>query len=150
MHPITLAAIGAALLLPAAVAAQPLTHHARIDTSRGSVDARYRGDVAITYRQVGAVGAPGRPSTLRCRWDADLRVEREARTTGGGTLTRSLGRDAVLSGHRPGWCGSGRAAVEAEVAARRDALDRHLRAVAAEDHQRLRAELERAGASATG
>ncbi|MBD8546540.1 hypothetical protein IFT82_07220 [Sphingomonas sp. CFBP 8760] len=144
-------AAGAALALTALAPLAPafsnpvlsVDHALRVDHHAGPVDARYRGDVKIRQQQVGAVGPGGRPSTLRCTWAGDMTVAREARTASGAMMTRVVSRDAVVTGSHVGWCGSQRRAIAAQIAARRDALDRHLQAVAREDHQVLRAELDR-------
>jgi hypothetical protein len=118
-------------------------HASRVDHHSGPVDARYRGDVKIRQQQVGAAGPGGRPSTLRCTWAGDMTIAREARSSAGAIMSRVVTRDAVLTGSHVGWCGSQGKAIAAQVAARRDMLDRHIQAVAQEDHQVLRAELDR-------
>jgi len=130
-------------MTPAIPTAPAADHAVRIDHHSGPVDARYRGTVAIRHRQVGAVAPAGRPQTLRCRWSADLIVDRHATSAAGATMSRRLSRDDVATGQRPGWCGTQRAAIAQEVAARVEAMDRHLVAVAREDHDTLRAELDR-------
>ncbi|MDP1026428.1 hypothetical protein Q5H91_04325 [Sphingomonas sp. KR1UV-12] len=137
--------LAAGLMLGAAAAAQvpPVDHVVRVDHDSGPVDARYNGNVAMTYRQVGATAPGGRPSTLRCLWSADMVVDRQARAISGSTLARSFSRQAVMNGSRHGWCDAHRAAIDQEVAARRDDLHGHVRAMAAEDHEILRHEIDR-------
>jgi hypothetical protein len=118
-------------------------HASRIDHRSGAVDARYRGDVTIRQQQVGAAGPGGRPSTLRCTWAGDMTIAREARAPSGATMMRTFTRDAVVTGSHVGWCGSQRKAIAAQVAARREALDRQLQAAAQDDRQVLHAELDR-------
>ena len=135
----------AALMLGTATAAPPapVEHSVRVDHPAGSVDARYDGNVAISYRQVGAAGAGGRASSLRCTWSADMMVQRQATAAGGSTMSRSFVREGVLTGSRPGWCDTHRSAIDREVAGRMDDLHGHVRAMAAEDHELLRGEIDR-------
>ncbi|WP_093330352.1 hypothetical protein [Sphingomonas rubra] len=118
-------------------------HVVTLDHRSGSVEARYRGAVMVTHRQIGAVAPGGRASTLRCTWHADLAVTREARGTVGIAASRSFGRDGLFAGSRPGWCDTARRAIADEVASRAGEVDTHLRALAQEDHAPLRAELDR-------
>lgn len=133
--------IAAGLLL--AVQA-PEAHRAVIDHRGQQVDVTYRSNVDVEHRQVGAVGAPGRPNTLRCAWKANVSVHREARSEAGHVLTRTIASDAPLSGVRPGWCAGQRDAIAADVAARSEGVRSHLLAVAEQDHDTLRAELDAA------
>ncbi len=142
----------AALMLGTIAAAAPAAEHAvRVDHHSGAIDARYRADVAIEHRQVGAVGPGGRASTLRCVWSAGITVSREARLATGTVMTRSISRDGVAGGSRTGWCDGQRAAIAQEVARRTDTVREHMLAVAADDHSVLRAEADRLhGAPAAG
>ncbi|WP_294199812.1 hypothetical protein [uncultured Sphingomonas sp.] len=134
----------AGLALGAAAASEgALEHQVQLDHHSGPVAVRYSADVGVTHKQIGAVTTGGRPSTLRCLWSANVTVHREARGTTGTTLMRSAARDGVIEGSRPGWCTTQRAAIAQEVAARRDAVQEHLQAVAQEDHGLLRSELDR-------
>ena len=133
----------AAALLQAA-AGTP-AHSVQIDHNGQPVDVTYRSDVSVTHRQVGAAGAPGRPNTLRCTWKAAIDVHREARHPGGLTMARTISADTPVSGSRNGWCATQRDAIAADVAQRSGAIRDHLLAVAAEDHQTLRAELDARG-----
>ncbi|MBM3927666.1 MAG: hypothetical protein FJ335_04300 [Sphingomonadales bacterium] len=118
-------------------------HSVRIDHTRGSIDADYRSRVAISHRQIGAVTPGGVPSTLRCAWQANLIVDRDARHAGGATMTRTMVRDGALTGSRPGWCAGARTAIAQEVAARHETLRGHLVEMAADDHAVLTAEVDR-------
>ncbi|WP_294301730.1 hypothetical protein [uncultured Sphingomonas sp.] len=119
------------------------SHSVRIDHHRGAIDADYRSRVLITHKQIGSV-APGRvPSTLRCQWQANLVVDRDARHAGGTMMARTMMRDAALTGSRPGWCEGAKRAIAQEVAARESVLRDHLVAMAADDHAVLTAEVER-------
>ncbi len=119
------------------------SHSVRIDHHRGAVEADYRSRIEITHKQVGSI-APGRvPSTLRCRWQANLIVDRDARHVGGATMTRTLTRDAVIGGSRPGWCDGAKAAIAREVAGRHHELRDHLMTVAEADRAVLTAEIDR-------
>lgn len=130
----------AALLLSGVAAGD--THQVQVDHRGHRVDVTYRGAVDVQHRQVGGVSAPGRPATARCMWTATVAVEREAVSPRGHVATRTIARDAALSGSRAGWCGEQRAAIAAEVAARGAAVRDHLVAVAAEDRDRVVADLD--------
>lgn len=120
-----------------------IDHSAQLDHHSGPVTARYRGALVVDHRQIGAVAPAGRASSLRCHWTAQIAVERRATTAAGATTQRSFVSDRSLSGHRPGWCAGQRDAIARDVAAQSIALDRHIQAVAREDHDILRAELDR-------
>ncbi len=120
-----------------------IDHSAQLDHHSGPVTARYRGALVVDHRQIGAVAPAGRASNLRCHWTAQLAVERHATTATGATMQRSFVSDRSLSGHRPGWCADQRDAIARDVAAQSIALDRQIQAVAREDHDVLRAELDR-------
>jgi hypothetical protein len=138
-------ALGLALAAPEPVHAT-LEHRASFEHAGANVDAHYRARVVLVRRQVGAVAKAGMPSSLRCAWRAHLRVEREARSGEKLRLNRSIDREAVLSGSRPGWCGVSEAAVRDEIARRSDEIRVHLLAMANEDQMMLKAEIEPAGA----
>lgn len=133
------------LLLGAMVAAPDsgLEHSTRIDHRTGTVESRYSADVRITHKQVGTVGAGGRPSTLRCLWSAGLVVDRQARHASGSTMARSFAHDDVVEGSRPGWCSAQRSAIVREVAARQPELRERLVRLAQDDHGVLHAEIDR-------
>ncbi|TKW75010.1 MAG: hypothetical protein DI610_05015 [Staphylococcus hominis] len=133
----------AGLLLGSTPVGAGLEHRVELPHASGAVAAHYVGDVIVRHRQTGAVGAPGRPSTLRCQWEASLTVERQARHASGSAAMRSLRRDAVAKGSRVGWCDASRGAIEQEVAARSDEWQRHMLALAEEDRAELLAEIDR-------
>lgn len=124
----------------------PVVDHHRIEIDhRGHrVDVTYRSDMDVTYKQVGAVGAPGRASTLRCTWTANVSVHREARSAAGHVLTRTIASDTPIAGNRPGWCAGQRQAIAKDVAARSGAVRDHLLAVAEGDREALALELDSA------
>jgi hypothetical protein len=130
------------LMVALALVGAAESHSVAVPHAGGSVDATYRSTTAISYSQVGAATPPGVAPTLRCRWTAHATVSREARGAGGATLAREWAPAAVLTGVRPGWCDNARQSIAEEVAARRDAIDRHRLAVAAEDRAALIAQVE--------
>lgn len=132
----------AAALLAASPAAAHL-HHERFEHAGTAVEATYQGTMHTEMRQVGAVSAPGRPATLRCRWHARVAVDRYARHAAGHIAARRIEAPALLSGTRPGWCAGQRAAIHAEVAAAGERMRAHLVEVAARDRRDLIADLER-------
>ncbi len=136
--------LGSAMPAPA----KAIEHRTQVAHPSGAIDARYRADVTIEHRQIGAVGAGGRPSTLRCLWRAALVVDRHATHGSGSTLSRSFTHDAVAEGSRPGWCSAQRGAIAQEVAGRSDAMRDRLIEVAQDDHPVLHAEIDRLPGSA--
>ena len=138
----------AGLLLGTSVAASGLEHRVAVPHQSGAIDALYRGEVIVRHRQVGAVSAPGRPSTLRCVWTASLAVERQGRHAAG-SATRVL-RRAVANGSRVGWCDTSRTAIDQEVAARGAEWRRHMLALAEADRADLLAEVDRLHGAARG
>lgn len=121
-------------------------HRVEIDHRGQRVDVTYRSDVDVAHKQVGAVGAPGRPTSLRCAWTANVSVHREARSAAGHVLARTIASDAPIEGSRPGWCKGQRGAIAQEVAARSGAVRDHLLAAAARDQEALALELDAAHA----
>lgn len=139
----TLFALALAAAAPAvAEPAAGIAHVERVDHASGPVDARYRLDLDVRHRQVGAVSPGGRPGSLRCVWQADLVVDRTAARADGSVLRRSLRHDAMISGSRPGWCTAQREAIGREVAARSNAMQEQMIELARRDIDALRAELD--------
>lgn len=138
--------IAAGVLLGAAGASD--AHQVRMDHRGQRVDVTYRHAVTVRHEQVGAAGAPGRPSTLRCRWNAALDVHREARHAAGHVVARRIRADAPVAGSRPGWCAGQRDAIARDVAAASGRMLDHLMAVAARDRDAVLAELDAAHDSA--
>lgn len=129
-------------------AGEALEHRTRIDHATGTTDVHYRGDVAIAYKQTGAVAPGGAASSLRCHWKANVVVNREARHASGHVVARSFATPQVIEGSRPGWCATSRDSIAREVAQRSEDVRRHLMAAAEEDHPVLTAELDRLHGSA--
>ncbi|KTT72843.1 hypothetical protein NS334_08340 [Sphingomonas endophytica] len=129
-------------MLGSPVAAEP--HRVQLDHRGQRVDVTYRSDVDVTHKQVGAVGAPGRPSALRCAWTASVNVHREARHAAGHVVARTISSEAPLTGSRPGWCATQGDAIAQDVAAKSGRVRDHLLAVAARDQDALVAELDAA------
>lgn len=119
-------------------------HRIEVDHRGQRVDVTYRSDMDVSHKQVGAVGAPGRASTLRCTWKANVSVQREARSAAGHVLTRTMTSDTPIEGSRPGWCSGQRNAIAQEVAARSGDVRDHLLAVAERDREALALELDAA------
>ncbi len=119
-------------------------HRVQLDHRGQRVDVTYRSAVDVRHKQLGAVGAPGRPSALRCAWSASVDVHREARHPAGHVMTRTISAQAPLTGSRPGWCDTQRDAIAQDVAARSGAVRDHLLAVATRDQDALVAELDAA------
>lgn len=138
--------IVAGLLLgtPFAPVTADAAHRVQMDHRGQRVDVTYRSEVDVAHKQVGAVGAPGRPSALRCAWTASVDVHREARHAAGHVMARTISADAPLTGSRPGWCDTQRDAIAQDVAARSGKVRDHLLAVAARDQDALVAELDAA------
>ncbi|WP_420139456.1 hypothetical protein [Sphingomonas sp.] len=135
----------AGLALSAATAAlgMRVDHHTQVDHHSGPVAVSYRGDVAISHKQVGTVAPAGKMSSLRCQWAAHMVVARQATAAGGASLSRTMDSAPVLTGSRPGWCSTHQAAITKEVARKTAAMQDHLQQMAQDDHQMLRAELDR-------
>lgn len=134
--------IVAGLLLGSPVADE--AHRMQIDHRGQKVDVTYRSAVDVSHKQVGAVGAPGRPSALRCAWTASVDVHREARHAAGHVVARTISAETPLTGSRPGWCDTQRDAIAQEVATKSGKVREHLMAVAARDQNALVAELDAA------
>lgn len=126
------------------VPAIPVTEHrTQLEHSEGSLDVHYQGQVSLVTRQIGSVTKAGTPSTLRCLWRADIDIRREAQSGAGVRLARGIDREGVLEGSRSGWCDAHRASIAREVARRADQIQAQVRALAQEDHEVLKSELER-------
>jgi hypothetical protein len=129
--------------LPAFIAlGMTVDHQNEVDHRSGPVAVKYRGDVVITHKQVGAVAPGGRPSSLRCDWAASMSVARHAVAASGTRLVRSIDSEPVISGTRPGWCVTSHGAIKKEVATKSADMQQHLVKLAQEDEQMLRVELD--------
>ena len=134
---------GLALAATGAALGMTLDHQNEVDHRSGPVAVKYRGDVVITHKQVGAVAPGGRASSLRCDWAASRSVARHAVAASGARLVRSIDSEPVVSGTRPGWCVMSHGAIKKEVAAKAADMRQHLMMLAQEDEQMLRVELDR-------
>ncbi len=134
---------GACLTSPAAA----LEHEVVIEHAGGPIAADYQGAVKIETKQVGTAGVAGRPNTLRCNWTASLNVERTAKV--GETLQtrRSLSRDDVASGSKPGWCETNAKAIDRLVDSRRETFRNAMLALVEQDRTALLAEADGVRAS---
>ena len=135
----------AGLVLAATGAALGMTvdHHNEMDHHSGPVAVKYRGDVVITHKQVGAVTPAGTAPSLRCDWAATMAVTRHAVAASGTRLVRTIDTDPVATGTRAGWCMTSHRAITREVAGKAAHMQRHLIVLAQDDEQMLRVELDR-------
>lgn len=136
------------LLAAASLGAEPspIVHRVEIPHRAGTIEAVYSGLPSVSQRQVGSVGAPGRPSTLRCRWRATLDVERVARMSFGKvTMTRTMAADTPVDGTQAGWCTQNGEAIARAAAARSDVWRKTLARMAERDRALLLAEAETHG-----
>jgi hypothetical protein len=131
--------VGAGIVASPALA---LEHEVVIDHAAGPIAADYKGSVSVETTQVGAAGVAGRPSTLACRWTASLTVERVARVGEGLQSRRSLSREDVASGSRPGWCETNAEAIEKLVDTRSDTFRTAMLALVERDRSAILAEAE--------
>lgn len=136
----------AGLMLSASLAAPAvaLEHEVVIDHASGPISADYKGSVTIDTRQVGTAGVAGRPSTLRCNWTASLNVERVAVVGDAMQSRRTLTRDDVASGSRPGWCQTHTKAIDRLVETRRETFRAAMLTVIDQDRAEILAEAESA------
>jgi len=139
--------LGAAALVPDL---PDLEHRTRLTHGEAVIDVRYGANVTIIPRQIGAPAKAGTLSTLRCLWRADVEIERRAEGGAALQLTRTLQRETVLEGSRPGWCAANRKGIAREVARRADEIRADVAALAERDEAELRAELHRAGPTSEG
>lgn len=141
---------GLALAGGLAAPAMALEHEVVIEHPAGPIAADYRGSVIVETTQVGTANAPGRPNTLRCNWTARLDVERVAKV--GKTLRseRSLTRQRVASGSRPGWCETQARAIDDLVDGRREAIRSAMLALVEQDRAALLAEADDAAPGKRG
>ena len=135
----------AGLMLAATGAALGMTvdHQKEVDHHTGPVAVKYRGDVVITHKQIGAAAPGGRASSLRCDWAASMSIARHAIAASGTRLVRSMDSEPVLSGTRPGWCVGNHRSIAKEVAAKAADMQQHLTMLAREDERVLHVELDR-------
>lgn len=121
-----------------------LEHEVVIDHDLGPIAADYRGSVTVETRQVGAAGVAGRPSTLQCQWTATLNVERVAKVGTALQSRRSLTREDVAAGSRPGWCPNDTQAADRFVDVRGERLRSAMLALVEQDRAALIAEADTA------
>lgn len=121
-----------------------IAHSVRVDHPAGPVHADYRARIDVRHQQLGVAAPGGRASTLRCRWQADLVVDRQGRHASG-TLHRALRQESVAAGSRPGWCTANRAVIAKDVASATADMRGAVEALADRDAEMLRAELDQIG-----
>ena len=117
-------------------------HDVRIDHQGGATQVSYSARADVKTRTIGS-SSPTRMDTRRCRWLADVVIERSPR--GLPHLTRVVSRDQRLSGSVPGACTGKDRMIDREIAAREDEVRSHLVAVAEKDSTLLLAEINAAG-----
>ena len=141
---------GLALSVAVASPALALEHEVVIDHDGGPIAADYKGSVTIETTQVGAAGAAGRPSTLRCNWSASLNVERVAKVGENLRSQRSLTSEDVASGSRPGWCETHAKAIDRMVDSRSDSFRTAMLALVEQDRSAILAGAESAQNNSRG
>jgi hypothetical protein len=131
----TLATLGAAATAP---------HEIAVDHRGTGYQVSYRPQVETRVKTVGAA-AGTRMSQQRCRWAMVVQVERQVRSAGGAPDSgRLLPRSKELTGERPGSCIQNRGAIDADIAARADAVRAHVAEVARSDRPALLADIDAA------
>jgi hypothetical protein len=130
--------LGAALASPALA----IEHEVVIEHEAGPIAAGYKGSVAIETTQIGTPGVAGRPSSLACKWTAALNVERVAKVGDARQSRRSLTRENVASGSRPGWCEANAKAIDKIVDSRTDSFRTAMLAMVEQDRAAILAEAE--------
>jgi hypothetical protein len=131
-------------IIAALIAAPAITgdeHSVRLEHRGTPVDVTYRATTRLAVRQVGAVTAPGRPSTLRCTWRAHVHVDRVARA-GETVITRAIAGDTPITGTRAGWCSQQRKTIAEEVASRSTEVREQMIALAERDRTTVLAEID--------
>lgn len=137
-----IASIGMALGLATASGTAPAVHVVSLDHASGAVQAEYRGQIAIKQKQIGTSAPAGRPSTLRCVWEANLTVDRTATTGSGNLASRSFIQDGIAKGSRAGWCSTNGAAIARDASRSMGDVSQHLAAAAQRDGDTLLSELD--------
>lgn len=122
------------------------THMTTIEHGGAPLTVAYQADLDISHRQIGGLAPPGRQSSLRCLWTADVAVDRQVRRDGVvvPALSRRVSTREHLTGSRPGSCEQARAGIAREVAARGRTVRDHLAEVAERDRAAILAEIESA------
>ncbi len=129
-------------LIIAAATPVVAAHDVRIDHHAGATQVSYSAQAEVKTRTIGS-SSPTKTDTQRCRWMADVVVERTPQNMP--HLTRVVSRDQRLSGSLPGACAGKSKAIDREVAAREGEMRSHLLAVAEKDSKLLLAEINAAG-----
>lgn len=129
------------LFILAAASSVVATHDVRVEHHGGASDISYAARTDVTTRTIGS-SAPTRADARRCRWTANVVVERTPRDMP--NLTRVISRDQTLSGNLPGTCNGKDKMIDREIAARHDEVQSHLAAVAQKDSSLLLAEINAA------
>lgn len=114
-------------------ASEVLSHSQVIEHPSGPLPTTWIGSPRVSSRQVGAPGAAGRLSSLRCIWRVDLEIVRSAKMRSGTVLNATIRSDKVHELTRPGWCGNEAAAFAGQGTARDRALQARLHWHALED-----------------
>ena len=122
-----------------ALAASVASYDVRVDHDGRPVEAVYTARTAVKTRTIGA-HTPNRMDGQRCRWTAQLIVER--RVAGATTRVAPPAGDQKFSGSRAGACTPDTAWIDREVASRDGAIRTRLAQVAAGDRATLLADLD--------
>ena len=123
------------------LAAVVASHVVQIEHRNLSVEVTYATRTDIRTKTIGA-HTPNRADGRRCRWSADVAVERKLAQTP--ALARGVGHTLRLSGSLAGACSRDKRLIERQVAAHEDRIRVHLMAVAESDRAQLLAELDAA------
>lgn len=130
--------------LGAGTAHQPVT----VEHRGAAYQVSYQPQVIVSMKTVG-IAAGTRMSSERCRWTAEVRVERHIRRSGGDAAhAKLLPATRTIRGSEPGSCVQARAAVDEARIAAMDVVRRHVAQVAAHDHPTLLADIDAAHALA--
>lgn len=122
-----------------ALAASVASHSVQVDHRGKAIEAVYTARTQVNTRTIG-VHTPSRMDGQRCRWTANIVVER--RVGGLSTLVPPQAGDREFSGSRAGACTGDTNWVGAEVARRDTAIRDQLVKVAARDRAPLMADLD--------
>lgn len=126
-----------AAALAAATTALP-AHTSTVEHRGQNLAVEYRPVVETKLRQAG-MAPPGRPATQICNWKASVSVERKLQ---GAAHSQRVGDVREISGSQAGDCNLQGDRIAQQVAARGDAVQAHVAAVAAADRPVLLADLD--------
>ncbi|BBC72307.1 hypothetical protein AEB_P1439 [Altererythrobacter sp. B11] len=131
--------LAAALVAAAAASGGAVIHERVLDSGGTAYRLTYSPDIRVERKTIGTSAGP-RPSTMKCLWRAEVRLQRSITDPRSGReMSTLLPETRRFSGTMPGNCRLSRNRIEPAEVAERSEVRSYLAQAAAEDEDRARA-----------